>query len=211
MNHHIIFLTVFLSTYLSARIFLSYQSRQVALESELESKMESMDSCGCPPSDGSFSRASDPHCPYIRRKEVFQFLIYEYFLSSFLLKFCFSVLHLFCSLLSFFSERSPFHFLFVLLSDCMSLIVFLKMGKCLPGSFTMMLATISSADECTDKIIEFINAHIPGARELVTFLSCTRNYLYFQTFYFYGQYTLNGYTAFNILRFFKILYTCVVF
>ena len=35
----------------------------------------------------------------------------------------------------------------------------------------MMLATISSADECTDKIIEFINAHAPGAQELVIFLS----------------------------------------
>ena len=55
----------------------------------------------------------------------------------------------------------------------MSWIVFLKMGKCLPGSFTVTLATISSADECTDKIIEFIDAHTPGAQELVTFLSCT--------------------------------------
>ena len=45
----------------------------------------------------------------------------------------------------------------------MSWIVFLKMGKHLPGSFTVTLATISPADECTDKIIEFINAHIPGA------------------------------------------------
>ena len=45
----------------------------------------------------------------------------------------------------------------------MSRIVFLKMGKCLPGSFAMMLATISSADECADKIIEFINLHTPGA------------------------------------------------
>ena len=55
----------------------------------------------------------------------------------------------------------------------MSWIVFLKMGKHLPGSFTVMLATISSADECADKIIKFINAHAPGARLLVTFLSCT--------------------------------------
>ena len=53
----------------------------------------------------------------------------------------------------------------------MSWIVFLKTGKCLPGSFTVMLATISSADECTDKIIKFINAHAPGAQELVFFLS----------------------------------------
>ena len=55
----------------------------------------------------------------------------------------------------------------------MSWFVFLKMGKHLPGSFTVMLATISSADECADKIIEFINAHFPAAQELVTFLSCT--------------------------------------
>ena len=55
----------------------------------------------------------------------------------------------------------------------MSWIVFLKTEKHLTGSFTVMLATISSADECTDKIIEFINAHTPGAQELVTFLSCT--------------------------------------
>ena len=51
----------------------------------------------------------------------------------------------------------------------MNWIVFLKMGKRLPGSFTVMLATISSADECADKIIEFINVYVPGARELVTF------------------------------------------
>ena len=55
----------------------------------------------------------------------------------------------------------------------MSWIVFLKTGKHLPGSFTMTLATISSADECVDKIIKFIDAHTPGARELVFFLSCT--------------------------------------
>ena len=75
MNHHITCLTVFLSPYLSARIFLSYQSRQAALESKLESNLESIDSCHCPPSDRSFSRALDPHCPYIRRKEVIQFLM----------------------------------------------------------------------------------------------------------------------------------------
>ena len=51
-------------------------------------------------------------------------------------------------------------------------IIFFKMGKSLPGSFTVMLATISSADECTDKIIGFINTHTSGAQELVIFLSC---------------------------------------
>ena len=161
MNHHIIFLTFFLSTYFFARIFLPYQSRRVALESELESKLESVDSCGCPPSDGSFSRALDPHCPYIRRKEFFQFLMQEYSFPSFPLQSCFLLLHLFCFF--FFFERSAFNFLFVFSSDCMSWIVFLKMGKHLLGSFTVMLATISSADECTDKIIKFINAHVPGA------------------------------------------------
>ena len=45
----------------------------------------------------------------------------------------------------------------------MSWIVFLKMGKHLPGSLTVMLGTIFSADECADKIIKFINAHAPGA------------------------------------------------
>ena len=60
----------------------------------------------------------------------------------------------------------------------MNWIVFLKMEKCLPGSFTVMLPTISSADECTDKISEFINAHAPGAQELVTFLSCTKIIFY---------------------------------
>ena len=55
----------------------------------------------------------------------------------------------------------------------MSWIVLLKMGIHLPGSFTVMLASISSADECAEKIIKFINAHVPGARELVTFLSYT--------------------------------------
>ena len=57
------------------------------------------------------------------------------------------------------------HLLFpiCLLSDCMSWIVFLKTGKHLPGSFTVVLAAISSADECADKIIKFINAHTPGA------------------------------------------------
>ena len=57
------------------RIFLSYQSRQVNLETKLESKLESVDSCGCLISDGSFPGASDPYCPFIRRKEVFQFLV----------------------------------------------------------------------------------------------------------------------------------------
>ena len=46
----------------------------------------------------------------------------------------------------------------------MSWIVFLKMGKHVPGSFTVMLATISFVDECADKIIELINAHASGAR-----------------------------------------------
>ena len=103
------------------------------------------------------------------------------------MKFCF--LGVKCILFSFFLKD---HLLFPIiiiiiiffLSNCMSWIVFLKMGKCLPGSFTVMLATISSADECADKIIEFTDAHTPGAQELVTFLSGFISSLFF-AFYFF--------------------------
>ena len=54
-------------------------------------------------------------------------------------------------LLFFFFLKDHLLFPICLLSDRMSWIVFLKMGKCLPGSFTVTLATISSADECADK------------------------------------------------------------
>ena len=30
---------------------------------------------GCPPSDGSYSGAFDPHCPFIRRRELTQFFV----------------------------------------------------------------------------------------------------------------------------------------
>ena len=59
----------------SFRIFLSYQSRRALLETELGSTLELTDTCGCPPSDGSYPGASDPHCPYIRRREIVQFLV----------------------------------------------------------------------------------------------------------------------------------------
>ena len=59
----------------SFRIFLSYQSQQALLETELGSTLELSDTCGCPPSDGSHPKASDPHCPYIRRREIVQFLV----------------------------------------------------------------------------------------------------------------------------------------
>ena len=51
----------------------------------------------------------------------------------------------------------------------MSWIVFLKMGKHLPRLYTVKLATIFTADECAETILRFINAHVPGARELVAF------------------------------------------
>ena len=54
----------------SFRIFLSYQSRQALLETELGSTLELSNSCGCPPSDGS-----DPHCPFIRRRELTQLFV----------------------------------------------------------------------------------------------------------------------------------------
>ena len=49
----------------------------------------------------------------------------------------------------------------------MSWIMLLKTGKHLPGSFSQRLATISTADECAETILRFINDHAPGARELV--------------------------------------------
>ena len=49
----------------------------------------------------------------------------------------------------------------------MSWIVLLKTGKRLPRSLSQRLATISTADECAETILGFINDHAPGARELV--------------------------------------------
>ena len=57
------------------RIFLSYQSRQALLETEIGSTLEFPNTCGCPPSDGSYPGASDPHCPFIRRRELTQFFV----------------------------------------------------------------------------------------------------------------------------------------
>ena len=59
----------------SFRIFLSYQSRQALLETELGSTLEFSNSCGCPPSDGSYPGAFDPHCPFIRRRELTQLFV----------------------------------------------------------------------------------------------------------------------------------------
>ena len=57
-----------------SRIFLSYESRKLILESELSANLNPSDSCGCAPSDGSFPKASDPTCEFVRRWEVFKFL-----------------------------------------------------------------------------------------------------------------------------------------
>ena len=57
------------------RIFLSYQSRLVLLETELGSSLEPVNTCGCPSSDGSNLGASDPHCPFIRRRELIQLFL----------------------------------------------------------------------------------------------------------------------------------------
>ena len=65
------FIHKFLANFLF-RIFLSYQSRQALLETELGSTLEFPSTCGCPPSDGSYPGASDPHCPFIRRRELTQ-------------------------------------------------------------------------------------------------------------------------------------------
>ena len=57
------------------RIFLSYQSRHALLETELGSSSEPFNTCGCPLSDGSNPGAPDPHCPFIRRRELTQLLV----------------------------------------------------------------------------------------------------------------------------------------
>ena len=59
----------------SFRIFLSYQSRQALLETGLGSSLELSNTCGCPPSNGSYPGASDPHCPFIRRRELTQLFV----------------------------------------------------------------------------------------------------------------------------------------
>ena len=56
------------------RIFLSYESRKLILESELSSNPNPSNSCGCAPSDRSFPKASNPTCEFVRRREVFKFL-----------------------------------------------------------------------------------------------------------------------------------------
>ena len=56
------------------RIFLSYESRKLILEAELSTSPNPSDSCGCAPSNGSFPKASDPTCEFVRRQEVFKFL-----------------------------------------------------------------------------------------------------------------------------------------
>ena len=56
------------------RIFLSYESRKLILESELSTNPNPSNSCGCAPSDRSFPKASDPTCEFARRREVFKFL-----------------------------------------------------------------------------------------------------------------------------------------
>ena len=57
------------------RIFLSYQSRQILLETELGSSSEPANICGCPSSDGSNLGASDPHCPFVRKRELIQLFL----------------------------------------------------------------------------------------------------------------------------------------
>ena len=50
----------------------------------------------------------------------------------------------------------------------MGWIVFFKIAKCLPGSLSQKLATVSTADECTVTILRFTDDHAPGAQELVS-------------------------------------------
>ena len=65
-----------------------------------------------------------------------------------------------------------------------SWIVFLKTGKRLPRQYTVKLATIFTADECAETILEFINVHVPGAQELVASLLILETFVIFKSFYF---------------------------
>ena len=63
------------STFYFLRIFLSYKSRKLILESELSTNLNPSDSCGCAPNDGSFPKASDPTCESVRRQEVMKVFV----------------------------------------------------------------------------------------------------------------------------------------
>ena len=60
------------------RIFLSYQSRRILLETELGSSSELGNTCGCPSSDGFNPGTSDPHCPFIRKRELAQLFLWVF-------------------------------------------------------------------------------------------------------------------------------------
>ena len=62
----------------------------------------------------------------------------------------------------------------------MSWIVLLKTGKHLPGLLSQKLVAVSTADECAETILGFINDHAPGTWELVfPSLFFLQNYFYF--------------------------------
>ena len=153
-------------TYFFTRIFLSYQSRQAILETELESKLESVGSCGCLPSDGSFPGLWIHIACSLGGRRFFNSLC-KVILSSLLFESYFLLLSLSLILVKIYLYISHF-----LLSHCMSWIVFLKTGKRLPRLYTVKLATTFTADECAETILGFINTHVPGAQELVAFF-CT--------------------------------------
>ena len=64
-------------------IFLTYQSRWILLETELGSSSELGNTCGCPSSDGFNSSTSDPHCPFIRKRELAQLFLWVFSLFFF--------------------------------------------------------------------------------------------------------------------------------
>ena len=66
-------LNFLISQFLFFRIFLSYKSRKLVLESELSINPNLSDSCRCAPVT-DLSRASDPTGEFVRRWEVFKFL-----------------------------------------------------------------------------------------------------------------------------------------
>ena len=134
-----------LSSLPSSRIFLSYESRKSILESELASNPNRSDLCGCAPSDGSFPKASDPTCEFVKRREVFKFLWLV--LLHFFLFYCFylKILQVLIKIIYSNSVRT-----------CLDWTAFLTSGHHLPPSIRSTLSAITSPEECYELVVPFV-------------------------------------------------------
>ena len=135
-------------------IFLSYESRKLILESELSANPNPSDSCGCAPSDGSFPKASDPTCEFVRRQEVFKFCG-KWF--SMLLYQITIYIYIYIFFLYFTLNFQNFDHVSKCSRNCLDWIAFLTLGQHLPLSIWANLSSITSADGCLELITPFIS------------------------------------------------------